>query len=347
MPGIVQCIIQDWAKYWEEESVQLHQVYRQSFCYLSAASADLNDDGLFYHGRDLALRHPNFAYPRHQDQPLYSLSWVFQERLLSTRSISLTKNLGFFERARGLTCDTRDLARAILSDWLAPDETQRLRSVMSFFTGNQISLTNAGGVEVRITTTVPHGRDALGRVRAGGSSLRLLCAVALLTLEAPGWPAVEEALASLCRFRERWMHFCSGFDRNEDEPGDTLVRCYSVAPLFYAREEPPPDEEHIWDSHFIPLNALEPCKLAWGVYRRVGIVHVRIPYEPPDRGLEYEPPALPEDDEELPAVCRQSQACRLRPELCRFLGYVLKAAREAGIPFCGIEPDGRRITTII
>src|SRR6187402_2210908 len=50
------CIVQDDARDWARESVQMYQIYRNSYCNISATGAKDNDGGLFFD------RNPEFLW---------------------------------------------------------------------------------------------------------------------------------------------------------------------------------------------------------------------------------------------------------------------------------------------
>lgn len=123
----MQCIIQDDPEDWRRESAQMHLVYRNGFCNLSAASSVSPYDGLFFdrdpnrvkpyvldHGKGTECTiitqdgYDNSWFQKLDQEPLYSRAWVCQERLLATRNVSFTEHLVFFECAEELSCEVCD-----------------------------------------------------------------------------------------------------------------------------------------------------------------------------------------------------------------------------------------------
>lgn len=98
------CLVQDDKLDYAREIVQMGTIHRHAYCNLNATSAAKEDTGLFVEGNPLHM----IAFPVHieredfsqdfyifsrksltqlDDEPLLKRGWVFQERLLSPRSI--------------------------------------------------------------------------------------------------------------------------------------------------------------------------------------------------------------------------------------------------------------------
>jgi hypothetical protein len=103
----------------------MQRVYANGFCNISSASADGPEEGLFF-DRDVKLMEiptriraawkldveytilsefEEYIYAALDREPLYQRGWVIQERLLSQRNISFTRNMIFFECADTISCE--------------------------------------------------------------------------------------------------------------------------------------------------------------------------------------------------------------------------------------------------
>ncbi|KAH8587021.1 heterokaryon incompatibility protein-domain-containing protein [Bisporella sp. PMI_857] len=98
------CIVQDSIQDWARESTTMHQVYKHSFCTISAIGAS-NDQGGCFFERTSPLERDVVAstalFNSLHESPLFSRGWVFQERVLSPRILHFGRKHIFWE------CDTR------------------------------------------------------------------------------------------------------------------------------------------------------------------------------------------------------------------------------------------------
>ncbi|CAG9943076.1 unnamed protein product [Clonostachys rosea f. rosea IK726] len=102
------CIIQDDKEDWKIQAAQMCNIYRGSYLTIAATSTTDSDDGMFSQTPVLAVPTPSSAkqqlflrkYPGHAysdlkdstDFPLLSRGWVYQERLLSPRTLHFTSH---------------------------------------------------------------------------------------------------------------------------------------------------------------------------------------------------------------------------------------------------------------
>ncbi len=113
------CIIQDDEKDWETEAALMHQYYKQSLLTIAAADGRNSDDGLFrdrerlrYQACELDIPGPDGSSQRvyaftnsmsfelkrsslsdsFKPFPLYSRAWVFQEQMLSPRTMTYARD---------------------------------------------------------------------------------------------------------------------------------------------------------------------------------------------------------------------------------------------------------------
>lgn len=109
------CIIQDSPEDWARESLQMHLVYANSACTISATASEGPDEGLFRlrTARETLVGHIKVPFadgkPRRFDVwdqhhmqrlthgPLTHRGWVFQERILSPRVLHFTKTQAVWE----------------------------------------------------------------------------------------------------------------------------------------------------------------------------------------------------------------------------------------------------------
>lgn len=112
------CIIQDSEHDWKIESTKMSQVYAGAFVNLAAAaSSDADADGGLFRERDPSVLNPvrvNIKWPGYLDgsyycvpqdawvptvdhSPLTRRAWVFQERLLSIRTVYFTRDQLYWE----------------------------------------------------------------------------------------------------------------------------------------------------------------------------------------------------------------------------------------------------------
>ncbi|KAL9562332.1 hypothetical protein ACKAV7_013415 [Fusarium commune] len=109
------CIIQDSPEDWARESLQMHQVYANSACTISATASEGPDEGLFRSRtvQETLIGHIKVQFadgkPRRFDVwdqhhmqrltqgPLTDRGWVFQERILSPRVLHFTKTQAVWE----------------------------------------------------------------------------------------------------------------------------------------------------------------------------------------------------------------------------------------------------------
>jgi hypothetical protein len=106
------CIIQDSDADWQVESSKMGDIYARGVLNIAATAARNGDHGLFYSPPRLSpcviqfqtknsqqftfLTHHEGEYTRRIDQsPLASRAWVFQERLLSPRTVQFTVDQAF------------------------------------------------------------------------------------------------------------------------------------------------------------------------------------------------------------------------------------------------------------
>ncbi|KAI1453023.1 heterokaryon incompatibility protein-domain-containing protein [Annulohypoxylon moriforme] len=116
------CIIQDSDDDWDRESGVMDLIYRNAYCNLAATSATTSSEGLFYKRFSAQVCPHEFHLPekgemlvfqgrddlvlsRLDDEPLNLRGWVCQERLLSTRNISFSRRLVYYECAEELSCE--------------------------------------------------------------------------------------------------------------------------------------------------------------------------------------------------------------------------------------------------
>ncbi|KAJ3546273.1 hypothetical protein NM208_g1640 [Fusarium decemcellulare] len=102
------CIIQDSESDWLQESSNMGKVYEYSFCNIAATSASSGGGGL-YSPRDRHLITPyevHINWRGHESPaPLNGRGWVFQERLLSPRTLHFSSQL-FWECRTLNACET-------------------------------------------------------------------------------------------------------------------------------------------------------------------------------------------------------------------------------------------------
>ncbi|RKK88459.1 hypothetical protein BFJ69_g314 [Fusarium oxysporum] len=109
------CIIQDSPEDWARESLQMHQVYANSACTISATASEGPDEGLFRSRivQETLIGHIKVQFadgkPRRFDVwdqdhmqrltqgPLTDRGWVFQERILSPRVLHFAKTQAVWE----------------------------------------------------------------------------------------------------------------------------------------------------------------------------------------------------------------------------------------------------------
>ncbi|KAF5249379.1 hypothetical protein FANTH_5260 [Fusarium anthophilum] len=109
------CIIQDSPEDWARESLQMHLVYANSACTISATASGGPDEGLFRSrtAQETLVGHIKVSFndgePRRSDVwdqhhmqrltqgPLTDRGWVFQERILSPRVLHFTKTQAVWE----------------------------------------------------------------------------------------------------------------------------------------------------------------------------------------------------------------------------------------------------------
>ncbi|KAI1208621.1 heterokaryon incompatibility protein-domain-containing protein [Annulohypoxylon truncatum] len=116
------CIIQDSSDDWDRESGTMDLVYRNAYCNLAATSAMRSSEGLFYkrspsqvcpHEVHLPKMGDTLVFDRNDqtvlvdldEEPLNLRAWVCQERLLSTRNISFSRRLVYYECAEEINCE--------------------------------------------------------------------------------------------------------------------------------------------------------------------------------------------------------------------------------------------------
>ncbi|KAI2468216.1 heterokaryon incompatibility protein-domain-containing protein [Annulohypoxylon bovei var. microspora] len=122
------CIIQD-SDDWDQESGKMDLVYRHGYCNLAATSAMNSSEGFFYkrspsqicpHIIHLPKMGKALVYDTNDQtvlvkldtEPLNLRGWVCQERLLSTRNVSFSRRLVYFECAEEISCELVDGAVA-------------------------------------------------------------------------------------------------------------------------------------------------------------------------------------------------------------------------------------------
>lgn len=104
-------------------------IYQRGYCNLAATSAVARSEGLFYkrsskqvyphmvyfpeYGKSaLVSEDSNSPFSNLDEEPLNARGWVCQERLLSTRNISFSKQLVYYECAEELSCEILDSTNA-------------------------------------------------------------------------------------------------------------------------------------------------------------------------------------------------------------------------------------------
>lgn len=118
------CIIQDSPVDWLNESSNMSKIYKYAFCNIAATAASAGADGGLYQSRDPLPITPysaNIKWGRHdrkyvfflghhwynslEDAPLNRRGWVFQEPLLSPRTLHFSSQL-FWECRSLQACET-------------------------------------------------------------------------------------------------------------------------------------------------------------------------------------------------------------------------------------------------
>ncbi|KAF5723858.1 hypothetical protein FMUND_1466 [Fusarium mundagurra] len=126
------CIFQDSLSEWQQEAKAMVDIYRYSFCNISAvaASSDPSKIGLFFkrrvpsrllfpftiHGQHLDDKigfnvrpwvfYNDFAYDDIESRPLNTRGWVVQERFLAPRVLHFTENQIYWECLETKACET-------------------------------------------------------------------------------------------------------------------------------------------------------------------------------------------------------------------------------------------------
>lgn len=112
------CIVQDDPEDWRRESVLMEDVFSSAYCTTSArvkpGSALLKSPrnrkvvGLKPHGyTSVFICEPIDDFQRDvEEDPLSNRGWVFQERVLSRRTICFTENQAYWECGEGVRCET-------------------------------------------------------------------------------------------------------------------------------------------------------------------------------------------------------------------------------------------------
>lgn len=124
------CIVQDNKDDWRRESVQMSEIYRNSYLTLAATSSKDSEGGLFYAKQDaqrMSVTHPDegpvevyyrerflhWGEARHsivmdevkrKDFPLLLRGWCYQEQMLSPRILHFCKHEMVWECERECTC---------------------------------------------------------------------------------------------------------------------------------------------------------------------------------------------------------------------------------------------------
>jgi Heterokaryon incompatibility protein (HET) len=116
------CIIQGDSEDWEQEAVLMEKVFSAAYCTISATSAKSFNDGFLLSRPDrtcIQLPHKlesigslwlcetidNFRADVEEAQ-VNQRGWVFQERVLSRRTIYFASNQAYFECGGGVFCET-------------------------------------------------------------------------------------------------------------------------------------------------------------------------------------------------------------------------------------------------
>ncbi len=136
------CIIQDSKDDWIREAAMMHDVYQNSILNICASAAAENSEASFQ-CKDTSLIEIDFASEgaetrRYQlvssehlendisDSPLRSRAWVYQEDILSKRSLSLTRGQLWWECRQTIACETYPLGMPY--NLLPENQAARLRA---------------------------------------------------------------------------------------------------------------------------------------------------------------------------------------------------------------------------
>ncbi|KAK8091988.1 HET-domain-containing protein [Apiospora hydei] len=212
--------------------------------------------------------------------------------------------------------------------------------------------------DIEEVNTVPHvGSDPFGRVRSG--SLRLRCYAIPLQLDYDEFRARttltgREFELQLARAAETFVpkqHSSLGrvdckLDDNTRDSRDhkgvqvaTGTRYYLV-PLLTQFE---PDVT----TRFLVLEPLTP---AWGLFRRVGLLHLSPRSNPVFstlRDSHSDDNSNSDVGSDMPAICQEGLALGLPLEHCRVLGRMIRASEKVEVPAMERTADGRCLITII
>ena len=147
------CIIQDSISDWQAESSDMGKVYEYSICNIAATAASTDDTSGLYRWRDAASITPYRVHVRYRNHDasyvcfpggqwsrrvtsagLNMRGWVFQERLLSPRTLHCSSQL-FWECRRLSVCETYPSALPRESVTLGQDVDQDFPSNMKKWRG--------------------------------------------------------------------------------------------------------------------------------------------------------------------------------------------------------------------
>ncbi|KAK8076551.1 hypothetical protein PG994_003823 [Apiospora phragmitis] len=203
-------------------------------------------------------------------------------------------------------------------------------------------------------STVPHGTDPFGRVRSG--SLRLRCYAIPLLLDYD-----EFRMRTAWTGKEFEYQMRAAMEPFVQEPDSGLLDCKLDDTTRCARDHKAhqitagaryyavPLLTQLEPSVTTPFLLLEPLTPAWGLYRRVGLCHLKPRSKPafsPDHGNDNNHHSdLGGDD--MPAICQEGLSLGLPVEHCRVLARMMRASEEADVPAYERTADGRCLITII